>query len=38
MALGDREGRSGVVMTHARDGVWVKSRALDPRNSVGQRT
>ena len=38
MALGGREGRSGVVVTHVRDGVWEKSRALDPRNNVDQRT
>ena len=38
MGLGGKEGRSGVVVTHAGDGVWEKSRALDPRNSVGERT
>ena len=35
MALGGREGRSRVVVTHVRDGVWEKSRVLDLRNSVG---
>ena len=37
MYLGDREGRSGVRLIHARDGVWEKSQALEPRNSADQR-
>ena len=37
MNLGGREGRSGVMVIHVRDGVWEKSRALEPRNNVGQR-
>ena len=36
MKLGDREGRLGVVVIHARDGVWEKSRDLNLRNNVGQ--
>ena len=37
MFLGSKEGRSGVVSIHARDGVWEENRALESRNSAGQR-